>query len=111
MQLLEEMEKRRIAEQSVFRAQLLKEDIGRLTRLVALAAEHPDFGDFAKAGTTIGWTRGDLRTHELKGSLDRLLSAVHGWHRGPRSDADEQAVFDAWAAFNQERMKKLVHCL
>lgn len=111
MHLIDEFESLLAKEESMFRAQLLREDVARLRKLVALAEEHPDFEAFAKAGTYIGWTSGDMRTHELKDRLDPLLEAMHAWATGGRTDEQDEAVRAAWDAFHMERLRKLVHCL
>lgn len=96
-------------EESMFRAQLLREDLARLQRLVELATKHGDREKFRKAGAQIGWTNGDLRTQELMPQLTPLLDAVYDWHRGGRAPAADQAVRAAWDAFHVERMRKLLH--
>ncbi|MCG8544595.1 MAG: hypothetical protein MJE12_10330, partial [Alphaproteobacteria bacterium] len=96
-------------EQSLFRTQLLREDIARLEKLRDLAQRHADFAAFAKEGAFIGWTQGDFRTHELKEPLDALLKAFHD-HAHGNGDRDA-ALRDAWRAFDRSRMAKLVGCL
>ena len=111
MHLLTELEQRLEAEESVFRAQLLREDIARLRRLEAMAREHPDPESFAKAGLYIGWTQGDFRTHEIKAPLEALLAAFHAYETGGRSDDLDRDLRAAWADFDQARMEKLLGCL
>ncbi len=111
MHLLAELEQRLEAEDSLFRAQLLREDIARLRRLESLARAHPDLAGFAKAGLSIGWTQGDFRTHEIKAPLEALLAAFHAYQTGGRSDDLERALRAAWADFDRERMEKLLGCL
>ena len=111
MHLLAELEQRLEAEESVFRAQLLREDIARLHKLEALAREHADPEGFAKAGLYIGWTQGDFRTHEIKEPLEVLLAAFHTYETGGQSDELDRALRTAWAAFDRARMEKLLGCL
>ncbi len=111
MHLLAELEQRRDAEESVFRAQLLREDIARLRRLESMAREHDDLKGFAKAGLYIGWTQGDFRTHEIKEPIEALLAALYAYETGGRSDERDQALRAAWADFDQARMEKLLGCL
>ncbi len=94
----------------MFRAQLLREDVSRLRRLIELADEHDDRDEFRKAGAYIGWTSGDMRTHELTGQLTPLLDAMYDWRRGEQPEA-EQALRVAWGNFHMERMRILLHCL
>jgi aromatic ring-cleaving dioxygenase len=61
-----------------------------------------------KDGLYIGWTKGDLRTGELKEFLEPFMKAVFDLKHGGK---DDQAVIDQWIIFNRERMKVLVHCL
>lgn len=103
MQLLDKLSVLMSEETSMFRAQLLREDIARLKKLEALAQSAPDAEAFRKAGMRIGWTQGDARTHELREPLVRLLDAVYA------SREDEIAA--AWEALHRARMEKLVGCL
>lgn len=111
MHLIDELESLLAREESMFRAQLLREDVVRLRKLVDLAAEHDDYDAFVKAGTYIGWTNGDMRTHELKEQLGELLKAVYGYARGEATDEEDQEVRAAWDHFHVTRLRKLVHCL
>ena len=103
MQLVDKLSALLSEETSMFRAQLLREDIARLKKLEALAQSAPDAEAFRKAGLRIGWTQGDARTHELREPLVRLLDAVYA------SREDEIAA--AWEALHRARMEKLVGCL
>ena len=111
MHLLAELEQRRDTEESVFHAQLLREDIARLRRLEAMAREHADLESFAKAGLYIGWTQGDFRTHEIKAPIEALLAAFHAYETGGQSDELDSALRTAWADFDRARMEKLLGCL
>jgi hypothetical protein len=103
MELIARLESLVAREESLFRAQLLREDIARLEKLEALAKSAPDAEAFRKAGMRIGWTQGDARTHELREPLERLLDAVY-------ASRDEE-IFPAWEALHRARMEKLVGCL
>lgn len=111
MNLIDELEARIACEESMFRAHLLREDVARLRRLAALADRHDDRGEYRKAGAFIGWTNGDMRTHELMDRLSPLLDAIYDWQRGERTPEAERAIRSAWDAFHIERMRKLLHCL
>jgi len=111
MYFIDELESRLSGENSMFRAQLLREDVARLRRLMELADEHDDRAEYHKAGAYIGWTNGDMRTHELMGRLTPLLDAMYDWQRGGQTPQDEQAVRSAWDSFHVDRMRKLLHCL
>ena len=111
MNLIEELESRLAGEESVFRAQLLREDVARLRRLIDLADEHDDRDGFRKAGAYIGWTNGDMRTHELMEQLNPLLDAMWDWQRGGHAPDAEPAIRTAWDRFHTERMRILLHCL
>jgi hypothetical protein len=103
VRLIERLESLLAEEQSLFRAQLLREDLARLHRLQELAQSAPDLAAFKRSGMRIGWTQGEARTHELRGELERLLEAFHS--------GDEDAVERAWEALHRARMEKLVGCL
>ena len=103
MQLISRLEALVGSEESLFRAQLLREDIARLRKLQALAKTAPDAEAFRKAGMRIGWTQGDARTHELREPLERLLDAVFA--------SQEEEILLAWEALHRARMERLVGCL
>lgn len=111
MDFIDELEALLKGEESMFRAQLLREDVARLRFLVELADRHGDREEYRRSGAYIGWTKGDMRTHELMPQLRLLLDAVYDWQRGGKEPASEQAVRAAWDAFHVERMRKLLHCL
>ena len=111
MRLLETLQRLSAEEQSPFRAQLLREDIARLKQLQELAHSAPDVALFKQRGMRIGWTQGDLRTHELRAPLDLLLEGVYAYERGAR-DAEQEARIDAaWRDLHRTRMERLVGCL
>jgi hypothetical protein len=103
MQLLETLSVLLSGETSLFRAQLLREDIARLKKLETLARDAKDAEAFRKAGMRIGWTQGDARTHELREPLERLLDAVYA--------SREEEIVAAWEALHRARMERLVGCL
>ena len=111
MRLIEELQGQLAGEQSLFRAQLLREDIARLTRLAELARSTPEFATFRAAALRIGWTQGDARTQELAGPLDELLEAVHAYCSGIDDTAQEARIGDAWVALHRLRMERLLGCL
>jgi hypothetical protein len=111
MNFVEELESRLAGEESMFRAQLLREDVARLRRLIELADKHGDRDEFRKAGAYIGWTNGDMRTHELMDQLTPLLDAMYDWRRGEQAPEAEQALRSAWDDFHIERIRKLLQCL
>ena len=108
MKLIEDLESLIAKEPSMFRAQLLREDVARLRKLQALATAAPDATAFRKAGARIGWTQGDARTHELGEPLERLLAAVYAFER---DSAPEAPITEAWEALHRARMERLVGCL
>jgi hypothetical protein len=103
MRLIEHLTGWLAKEPSLFRAQLLREDITRLRKLQELASSAPDAEAFKKAGMRIGWTQGDARTHELREPLLRLLDAVYA--------SQEEEILLAWEALHRARMERLVGCL
>jgi hypothetical protein len=110
MELLNRLEASALAEQSYFRTQLLKEDIGRLRRLQEISLSVPNLATFKKEGTMIGWTPGDTRTWELKSTLDPLLEAFYA--SAMAQDIESATRLDAaWEAFNINRIALLVGCL
>lgn len=111
MRLIEELERRVAQEQSLFRAQLLREDIARLKKLQELARTANDLAGYKKASLRIGWTQGDLRTHELRAPLEVLLDAVFAYETGTSGNEQETRIVDAWLELHRTRMERLVGCL
>jgi hypothetical protein len=112
MNLLARLEADLRSEESYFRAQLLREDVARLKRLLELAAAEPNLDAFKREGLMIGWTPGDTRSWELKATLDPLLEAFHAAATGGGVGADaDDRLLAAWQAFDAQRMERLVGCL
>lgn len=112
MRLLDDMHAAILAEQSMFRAQLLKEDISRLEKLVALAKDNADPAAFAKLSMMLGWTANDLRTFDLNPELGAFLEIMHrDAHPGMDTKPDDSQIDRAWAALHKRRMDLLVGCL
>ncbi len=110
MHLIDELEQRVAVEPSLFRAQLLREDIARLTRLDELARSAPDVETYKRLGRRLGWTAQDARTNELGEALDRLLDAVRDARASNGGDADTR-IRDAWLELTRMRLERLVGCL
>ncbi len=110
MELIQRL--RGIAEksESYFQQFLAKEDLARIDKLAEMARQLDDKESFLKEGLYIGWTQNDMRTHELKDEIVPLLESLWCYY-DPESKADEQAVLKAWEAFEEKRMKTLIHCL
>lgn len=96
-------------EASMFRAQLLREDIARLRRLQELASGAASVEDFRKAGMRVGWTQGDARTAELRQPLEALLDAVYAFEKGDREQ--EARIEECWHSLHRLRMERLLGCL
>jgi len=111
MFLVEELQQRMQKEQSPFRAQLLREDVARLTRLGELARCVEALDEFKKAARRLGWTQGDMRTSELGEALDALLEAVFAYEAGNVGPEQETRIRDAWLELHRVRMERLVGCL
>ena len=111
MRLMEQLESRIAQEQSPFRTQLLREDLARLTKLRELARAAADAAAYRKAALHIGWTAGDLRTHELRAPLEVLLEAVYAYETGATGEEQEARNIQAWLEFHRIRMERLVGCL
>jgi hypothetical protein len=103
MQLLRDLERHLASEESLFRRQLLREDIARLRKLQDLAKSSADRDSFMKSGTRLGWTQGDARTGEIREQLEALLQAVY--------EGNEARVTEAWNELHRARMERLLGCL
>lgn len=111
MRLTDELVRRLAAEPSLFRAQLLREDIARLRKLEELARTTPDAATYRRAGRRLGWTALDARTHELGEVLDQLLDAVRDALVDARGDDAEARVSNAWLELTRVRMERMIGCL
>ncbi len=111
MRLIDELERRLAAEPSLFRAQLLREDIARLHKLDALARSTLDTEAYRKAAHRLGWTAQDARTSELREALDLLLDS---WRRALADDRSEDLdarMLQAWQEMTRLRLENMVGCL
>ena len=111
MQLIDTLHDCLAHESSMFHAQLLREDIGRLERLESLAANTGSFEAFRDAARRLGWTQGDARTQELAEPLDALLDAVYAARNGSVDAAQDARIEAAWRALYRMRLERLVGCL
>jgi hypothetical protein len=111
MRLIETLRRGAAEEQSLFRAQLLREDVARLEKLRELARTSADLTAFKTAGLRIGWTQGDARTHEIRAPLERLLERVYSYQTlggGPQAERD---LDEAWITLHRCRLERLIGCL
>jgi hypothetical protein len=111
VRLAQELKGRLASEPSLFRAQLLREDLARLTRLAELAAAAGGRAEYDAAARRLGWTQGDARTAELEPVLGPLVDAVYDYQRGAAGEAIEARIREAWVALTRERLERLVGCL
>ncbi len=111
MHLIEEMRTWIEAEESPFRAQLLREDVARLERLTELAQSQDSYEAYAKEGLYIGWTQGDFHTQQLKEPIEALMAAFHAYKTAGGTDAQDRAVRETWGVLHRARLEKLVRCL
>ena len=111
MRLLDTLQCLAADEASPFRAQLLREDAARMLKLQALAHAAPDLAAFKRQGMRVGWTHGDLRTHELRAPLEPLLDAIYAYETGMNGADQEDRVEAAWRELHRARMERLVGCL
>ena len=111
MRLIDELEQRLAGEPSLFRAQLLREDIGRLRKLDALARSTLDAEGYRRAGRRLGWTPLDARTGVLGDVLDRLLDAVRDSLGNVEVERSEARVREAWLELTRFRLERMVGCL
>ncbi len=91
--------------------QLAKEDLARVKKLQELAKTCQNEAEMIKQGLYIGWTNGDIRTHELATPLKQLIKAIYSYENGQASESLDQKIMDIWAGFHKLRLKTLIHCL
>ena len=111
MQLIDDLERRLSREESLFRAQLLREDVARLNKLRELARSAGDLAEFRKGSLRLGWTQGDARTRELGAPLDALIAAIREYESGGGSGELEARIVETWIELHRVRMERLVGCL
>jgi hypothetical protein len=112
MRLIEILERRLKTEQSYFQTHLLREDIARLAKMRDLARGAADAAAYIKAVMLLGWTAGNLRTHEIREPLEALAKALYRYEAGgAREDADEARINEAWRELHRVRMERLTGCL
>jgi len=112
MQLLNDLQMAMQSEKSMFAAQLLKEDISRLERLLEIAGANADPSAFAKQAMLPGWTAGDMRTFELNPELGAFLEVMHRHaHPGSEPSPSQDEINLSWAALHKRRIDLLVGCL
>ena len=110
MKLIQELEHIASHSESLFARQLSKEDVARLRKALELAEATPSLAAYHKDAMMIGWTPGDLMTHELVDVLEPLLAAIHGYAQDAQNPAHEKAVSTAWLAFDTARRQRLLRC-
>lgn len=111
MRLMETLERRLETEDSYFQTQLLREDIARLGKMRDLARDSADAAVYTRAVMLLGWTAGNLRTHEIREPLETLAAAVYQFETGTRDAAQETIIELAWVALHRTRMERLMGCL
>ncbi|MEE9433312.1 MAG: hypothetical protein V3V15_03640 [Sphingorhabdus sp.] len=111
MRLIEHLETTAASHESYVQKQLAKEDLSRIIKLRDLARQHEDLKTLKKHALFIGWTKGDMRTHELSDPLNALIEAVHDFETKGTGEQHDAAIMDVWMQFHKLRMKILIHCL
>jgi hypothetical protein len=76
MRLIEELERQAHTHKSFFQSHLLREDNVRLANMRELARGAVDATAFRKSVMRIGWTAGELRTHDIREPLEALADTV-----------------------------------
>ena len=118
MRLIRELERKLETEQSYFQAHLLREDVARLARMRDLARDVADAVTFRKAALRLGWTAGDLRTHEIREPLEMLADAIYSYvttagaaDEGTSDGGLEARIGQAWLILHRVCMERLMGCL
>ena len=97
--------------EGIVQTQLAREDLERVEKLRELAQTATDYAIMEKEGLYIGWTKGDIRTHELSDPIKALMHAVYDYENGGDKTVLDERIMEIWAAFHTLRLKVLVHCL
>lgn len=110
MQLISQMHHWIETSESRVHAQLLREDVARLEKLIALVDSSANEAACLKDGLYIGWTQGDFTTYQLKPEIEALIAAVYAHETTGRTEDLNRATQTTWVAFHNARIEKLVHC-
>jgi len=89
----------------------MREDIARLEKLVALAAQSEDAAALRASGIYIGWTQNDMMTHLVAEPLGELADAIFAYCTQGASEELDRSVCAAWLEFCKARNDKLIKCL
>lgn len=108
MFLIEHLKEKLETQESMFEQQLIREDISRLEKLNNLIDTAANLEEFRKAGMVIGWTKGDLRTFEMKEPLTEFLRCFYAFQT---NGEEKDGLVSYWQEFNALRRKILLHCL
>lgn len=111
MELLLYLQKSTTNGESYFQQFLAKEDLARVFGLLEMAKAAENITSYLKDGIFIGWTKDDLRTHELKPALEPLLAKIFEFVKGDKSEKVETQIMQLWHEFHALRLKTLLHCL
>ena len=76
-----------------------------------LAHGAADMAAFRKMTLRMGWTAGDMRTHEIREPLEALADAVYTYETGTRDAGQEVRIEQAWMILHRVRMEWLMGCL
>lgn len=109
MKLLNYLQNQIENEESYFSQYLAKEDLTRIEKLVSAAGAMPR-EQYLKEFLLIGWSKDDMRTHELNETLIPLMNAVFEYAKQPNEENDNVAL-SKWQEFHAQRLKVLIHCL
>ncbi len=90
---------------------LAKEDLARVEKLCELAKTVQSPQEMEKEGLYIGWTQGDMRTHELADDLKPVIRAIYDYEKQGHPEEIDDRIMTYWAKFHTNRLKTLVHCL
>ncbi len=110
MQIIQDLKHIMQTTESMFTRQLCKEDVERLQKLFDLAKSADNEAAFSKDAYMVGWTPGDLHTHELKDVLEPLFASLYAFTKDETNEAKEKAATEQWYVFDTARRKRLMRC-
>ncbi|KAF0107092.1 MAG: hypothetical protein FD163_2332 [Hyphomonadaceae bacterium] len=111
MELFRFLEESATKSESYFQRFLAKEDLARVKKLLEMAKTAENITNFLKDGIFIGWTKDDLRTHELKPAIEPLLVKIFEFVKSEPSQEIDAQIMQLWHEFHELRLKTLLHCL
>jgi hypothetical protein len=111
MRLIDILRAQAAGELSYFQSYLLREDIGRLEKVVAEVPKHSELASFLAAAVKFGWTAENRRTADIEAPLAAVLTAIYAHLNSTPPTPPDDEIMRLWKAFDRHRIDRLAGCL